>query len=63
MFLSSGQADYSSRQQRLKLPAYKSDKSEVSSRYFVVAAKWPARFDWDVDRVMVGTHDGTSPCN
>ena len=36
MFLSSRQADYSNRQQRPKLPEYKSDKCEVSGRYFVV---------------------------
>ena len=36
MFLSSRQAGYSNRQQRQPRPEYKSDKCEVSGRFFVV---------------------------
>ena len=39
MFLSSRQAGYSNRQQRQPRPEYKSDKCEVSGRYFVVGGQ------------------------
>ena len=39
MFLSSRQAGYSNRQWRQPRPEYKSDKCEVSSRYFVVGSQ------------------------
>ena len=39
MFLSSRQAGYSNRQQRQPRPEYKSDKCEVSRRYFVVGGQ------------------------
>ena len=39
MFLSSRQAGYSNRQLRQSCPEYKSDKCEVSSRYFVVGGQ------------------------
>ena len=39
MILSSRQAGYSNRQQRQTRPKYKSDKCEVSSRYFVVGGQ------------------------
>ena len=42
MFLSSRQAGYSNRQQRQPRPEYKSDKCEVSGRYFIVGGQWPA---------------------
>ena len=37
--LSSRQAGYGNRQQRQPRPEYKSDKCEVSSRYFVVGGQ------------------------
>ena len=48
MFLSSRQAGYSNRQQRQPRPEYKSDKCDVSGRYFVVGGQsWlPAHFHW-----------------
>ena len=39
MFLSSRQAGYSNRLQRQPRPEYKSDKCEVSGRYFVVGGQ------------------------
>ena len=39
LFLSSRQAGYSNRQQRQPCPEYKSDKCEVSGRYFVVGGQ------------------------
>ena len=49
MVLSSGQAGNSNRQQRQPHPEYKSEKCDVSGRYFIIGSqngRLAAHFDW-----------------